>query len=109
MRDVGAHACSRNACGRDVRRRPPDTDRKRFEVLHDCGEVELVAGAGEASQPPALQAMMGLEVCKPNLHLLALVARYVELRGAHQRAGEIAGVLVDVACDLAKGHLRTAL
>src|SRR5579864_793955 len=32
---------SHNGYGRHVRRWPPDADRKRFEVLHDCGEMEL--------------------------------------------------------------------
>src|ERR1700676_1640095 len=53
--------------------------------------------------------MMRLEVCEPHLDLLALVARSVELGRPHQRAGEIASVLVDVSCDLAKEHPRTAL
>jgi hypothetical protein len=107
--DVGRHACSSNACARHVRGRPPDTDRKRLEVLHDGGEVELVASAREASQPHSLETMMGLEVSKPHLDLLSLVARSVEPRGADQCAGKIAGVLVDVSTDLAKRHLRTAL
>jgi hypothetical protein len=74
LMDVGRHAYSRNVCGGRVRRRPPDTDRERFEVLHDCGEVELVASTREASQPHSLEAMMGLEVSKPHLDLLSLVA-----------------------------------
>src|ERR1700692_985220 len=53
--------------------------------------------------------MMGLEVSKPHLDLLSLVARSVELRGAGQCAVAIARILVDVSRDLAKTHLRTAL
>jgi hypothetical protein len=44
------------------------------EVLRDCGEVELVASAREASQSHSLEAMMGLEVSKPHLDPLLLVA-----------------------------------
>lgn len=83
--------------------------RQCFEVLHDCGEVELVARPRQPSQSHTLKAMMGLEVGKPHLDFLALVARFVELRRTHQCAGEIASILVDVTCDLAKEHLRTAL
>ena len=36
---------SGNACGWVVRRRPPDAGRKRLEVLHDCGKLELIACA----------------------------------------------------------------
>src|SRR5262249_58453626 len=82
---VGHSGWSRGARGRAVRRRPPDADRKCFEVLHDCSEVELVAGAGETPQPHPFEAMVGLEVSKPHLDLLALVARSVELGGAHRR------------------------
>src|SRR5262249_883409 len=107
--DAGRSGCSRRAGSWAVRRRPPDADRKRFEVLHDCGEVELVAGAGEPPQPHSLEAMMGLEVSKPHLDLLALVARSGELRRAHQGAGKIASIFVDVARDLAREHVRTTL
>jgi hypothetical protein len=45
--------------------------------------------------------VMGLEVSKAHLDLLALITRFVERGRAHQRAGMIAGILVDIACDLA--------
>ena len=54
--------------------RPPEVVRQCFEVLHDCGEVELVARPRQPSQSHALKAMMGLEVGKPHLDFLALVA-----------------------------------
>ena len=38
----------------------PDMVRKRLEVLDDRSEVELVACTGEAPQPHALEAMVGL-------------------------------------------------
>ncbi len=108
MTDVGRHARSRHACSRDVRRRPPDADRKRFEVLHDCGEVELVAGAGETSQSHALEAMVGLQVRKSHLDLLALISRFGELRRHHKSTSLIAGILVNIARDFTEGHVGRA-
>jgi hypothetical protein len=97
------------AGGRLVRPRPPDMFCQRLQVLHDGCEVELVARAGEAPQAHALEAMMGLEVRKAHLDLLALVARLVELRRTRQGARVIAGILVKVACDLARWRVWTAL
>ena len=58
---------------RDWRRRPDQSQRHGLEVLHDGGEVELVAGAGETAQSQPLEAMMGLEVRKAHLDALPLV------------------------------------
>ena len=55
---------------------------KKYEVLHNGREVELVARAGETPQTHALEAMMGLQVRKAHLHFLALIARLFKLRGA---------------------------
>lgn len=54
--------------------RPPDIFCQGLEVLHDNREVELVAGAGEPTQAHALEAVMGLQMRKAHLDLLALVA-----------------------------------
>src|ERR1700680_1029264 len=97
---VGRHACSRNASNWHIGRWPPDAHRKRLEVLHDCGEVELVADAREASQPHALEAMMGLEVREPHLHLLPFIPRLIVLWCATERTGVVARLFVDVTCDL---------
>jgi hypothetical protein len=45
--------------------------------------------------------MVGLEVRKAHLNLLALIARFVELRGSHQRASVVAGTLIKVTRDFA--------
>ena len=82
---------------------------ERLEVLHDGGEVELVACPGETPQAHALEAVMGFEVRKSHLDLLALVARLFELGRTHEAACMIAGILMDVACDLARERVRTAL
>jgi hypothetical protein len=47
---------------------------ERLQILNDRGEVELVAGAGQASEPHALEAVMGLQVCKAHLDSFALIA-----------------------------------
>jgi hypothetical protein len=98
---------SRDAGGGLVQHRPPDMFCEGLQVLHDSGEVEFVACAGEAPQAHALEAVVGLEVREAHLDLLALVARF-ELRRTHQGACMIAGILVDVACDLARGRVWTA-
>ena len=47
---------------------------QHLEILHDGGEVELIASAGEAAQSKALERMVGLQVCEAHLDALALVA-----------------------------------
>lgn len=44
------------------------------QVLGDRGEVELVAGTGEASQPQAIEAVMGFQMRKAHFDLSPLVA-----------------------------------
>jgi hypothetical protein len=46
-----------------------------FEVLDDGRKVELVACAGEASQPQPLEATVGLQVCKAHLNPRFLSSR----------------------------------
>ena len=67
--------------------------RQRFKVLHDGGEVELIACTGEAAQTHWLEAVMGRQVRNAHLDLLALVAGFGELGRFRQRAGKIAGFL----------------
>lgn len=83
--------------------------RQRLEVLHDGGEVELIARTGEAAQAHALETVMDLQVRKAHFDLLALVTGFGELRRPHQRTGVIAGFLIEIACDLARRRLRTTL
>jgi hypothetical protein len=47
---------------------------QRLQVLHNGCEVELVARTGEPAQAHTLESMVGLEVRKAHLDLLALVA-----------------------------------
>jgi len=53
--------------------------------------------------------MMDLEVSKPHLDLLALIARFLKLRGAYERPRMITGVLVNVARDYAVLSVWAAL
>ena len=52
---------------------------------------------------------MDLEVRKPHLDLLALIARFLKRRGAYERPRMIAGVLVNVARDYAVLSVWAAL
>jgi hypothetical protein len=45
-----------------------------LEVLHDCGEVELITRAGEPAQPHALKAVVCLQVRKMHFDPLPLIA-----------------------------------
>jgi hypothetical protein len=51
--------------------------------------MELVASAGETSQPHALETMMRLQVCKTHLHFLAIITRFLEGWCATESAGMI--------------------
>jgi hypothetical protein len=48
-------------------------------------------------------------VCEPHLDLLALTSRLLKALGASERPGNVSGMLVDVARDLASWFLWTAL
>src|SRR4029077_11180737 len=52
--------------------------------------------------------MMGLEVREAHLNLLSLIARSKECLGLHLAARQVAGVLVHVAYDPARGHVWAA-
>ena len=83
--------------------------RERFEILHDCRKVEFITGAEETSQSHALEAMMGLQVRKTHLDLLAIVSRFVERRCTFKRPHMIASVFVYIARDYALRRVRAAL
>ena len=75
--------------------------REGLEVLRGGDEMAFVSCTGDAPQAHALEAMVGLEVGKAHLDLLALIARFVELRGSHQGASVVAGILIKVTRDFA--------
>ena len=79
------------------------------QVLSDGGQNKLILGASWTTQSKSAELQDALQVRKPHLDLLALTSRRLEALGASERPGDVAGVLMNVARDLAKGDLRTAL
>ena len=71
--------------------------------------MELVAGAAETAKAHALEAMLDLKMCKAHLYFFARFARPLELRRTLEGASMIAGILVDVACDLLERCARASL
>jgi hypothetical protein len=87
---------------------PEQTDSHRFEVLNDCREMELVSGARKPPQSQAFETMMGLEVGETHLDFLSLIARSEERLRLHLAACYVAGVLIHIAHDPARKHVRAA-
>ena len=77
---------------------------QRFEpsqVLGDGGQYELILGASWTTQPKPAELQDALQVREPHLDLLALTSRLLKAFGASVRSGDVSGVLVDIARDLA--------
>jgi hypothetical protein len=70
--------------------------------------MKLVAGARKSSEPQAFEAVMRLEVCETDLDLLSLIARFEDRFRLHLTARQVAGVLVHIAHDPARGDIRAA-
>src|SRR5262249_53489400 len=70
--------------------------------------MELVAGAGKAPQPHALEGMMRLQVRKAHLDPLSLIARFQERLRLHLAASDVAGCLVDIPRNPARGRVGAA-
>src|SRR5215831_2340344 len=70
--------------------------------------MELVAGAGKPSEPHAFEAVMRLEVRKAHLDPLPLITRFQECLRLHFATSDVAGRLVHVPHNAARGHVRTA-
>ena len=103
------HRRSYERCGRWRGGRAQDSKRERFEVLHDSRKMELVASTREASKPHTLETMVGLQMREPHLDPLSLVARSGERFCLHLPPCDIAGVLVEIARDLARVSRSAAL
>ena len=99
----------RNERGRLLRWWPEDSKRERLEVLDDGGEMELVTRTRKPPKPHALEAMVGLQMREPHLDALSLVSRSGECLCLHLSPGDVAGVLVEVARDLARVGIGAAL
>jgi hypothetical protein len=75
--------------------------REPSQVLSDGGQNKLILGTSRAAQsePPELQD--ALQVCEPHLDLFALMPRPLEAICSGERPGNVSGMLMDIARDLA--------
>jgi len=88
---------------------PSDQRCEPSQVLSDGGQNKLILGASRTTQSKSTEPQDALQVCEPHLDLLALTSRLLEALGASERSGDVSGMLMDVARDLARWLLRTAL
>ncbi len=72
------------------------------QVLGDSGQNKLILGASWTTQSKPAELQDALQVCEPHLDLLPLTPRLLEALGACVRPGNVSGVLMDVARDLAR-------
>ncbi|MFK4501879.1 hypothetical protein ABIF86_006170 [Bradyrhizobium japonicum] len=88
---------------------PPTLTREAPQILSDCSKNKLVLGAPWATKPKPTKPQDALQMRKPHLDLLALTSRRLESLGASERPGDVPGVLMYVARDLARWFFWTAL
>jgi hypothetical protein len=78
------------------------------QVLGNGGEGKFVLCATWTTESEATEPQDALEVREPHLDTFAIAPRMLECLGAGERSGHVAGMLVDVAWDLACGFFRAA-
>ena len=71
--------------------------------------MEFVTRAGKPPEPHPLEAVVGFQVRKTHLDTFSFVSRSGECLGRHLPPRDIAGVLVEIARDLARVGRRAAL
>jgi hypothetical protein len=71
--------------------------------------MEFVACPGKSPQPHPLEAMMGFQMREAHLGTLSFVSRFGECLCLHLLARDIAGVLMEIARDLARFGRGAAL
>ena len=71
------------------------------QVLSDGGQNKLILGASWTTQSKPAELQDALQVREPHLDLLALTPRLLEALGASERPGDVPGMLMDIARDLA--------
>jgi hypothetical protein len=71
------------------------------QVLSNGGQNELILGASWATKSKPTEPQDALQMCEPHLDLLPLTPRLFKVLGANERSGDVAGMLMDVARDLA--------
>src|SRR5215470_19063305 len=64
--------------------------------------MKLVARTGKSPEPHPLEAVVGLQVCEAHLNTLSLVSRFGKRLCLHLPSCDIAGILMDIARDLAR-------
>src|SRR6516162_9771724 len=92
----------------DLRRRTGNEVGEPTKVLGDSCKCELVLRAMGTSQTEAAEPEDALEVGEQHFDALPVAARLLKGLGLANGTGNIAGVLVDAAWDLARWLLRTA-
>jgi hypothetical protein len=88
---------------------PSATEAQPGSWLKDSGQNKFILGASWTVQSKPAELQDALEVRKPHLDLLALAPRLLEVLGANERSGDVAGTLMDIARNLARWVFRTAL
>ena len=83
--------------------------REPSQVLSNGGQNKFVLNASWTTQSKPAEFQDALQVCEPHLDLLTLTARLLEGFGVRKRPGNVSGVFMDVARDLARWIFRTAL
>ena len=81
--------------------RPSDQRCEPAQVLGDGGKNKLVLGASWTTQSKPAELQDALQVRKPHLDLLPLTSRLLKALGTGERPGDVSGVLMDIARDLA--------
>jgi hypothetical protein len=82
-------------------RRPRDQGCEPPQVLSDGGQNKLILGTSWTTQSKPAELQDAFQVRKPHLYLLALTSRCLEALGASERPGNVSGMLMDIARDLA--------
>ena len=80
------------------------TSNQRYEppqVLGNGSQNEFILGASWTTKSKPIKLQDALQVCEPHLDLLALTSRLLKIFGARERPGDVSGMLMDVARDLA--------
>jgi hypothetical protein len=71
------------------------------QILGDGSKNKLVLGTSRSTQSKPTELQDALQVREPHLDLLALMSRLLKAFGASERPGNVSGMLVDIARDLA--------
>jgi hypothetical protein len=79
---------------RNQRCKPP-------QVLSNGSQNKLVLSTSWTTQSKPTELQDALQMCEPHLDLLPLTPRLFKALGTGERPGDVSGVLMDIARDLA--------